>query len=122
MNGRVAAFNQLLSQVQCMMRFSEWHPRSGASQSWHVLLLQRRPSIGGANGPPGLRHAEPYAANTTAALLAQGGWPVLLARCGDALMLHLLLHASIFAPLPNGCLLQLSGLPAVEVKLDTLTV
>ena len=43
--------------------------------------------------------------------------PVLLARCGDTLMLHLLLHASLFAPLPNGCLLQLSGPPAVEVQL-----
>jgi hypothetical protein len=40
---------------------------------------------------------------------------VLLSRCGDALMLHLLLHASVFAPLPGGCLLQLSGLPAAEV-------
>jgi hypothetical protein len=41
---------------------------------------------------------------------------VLLSRCGDALMLHLLLHASVFAPLPGGCLLQLSGLPAAEVR------
>lgn len=41
---------------------------------------------------------------------------MLLSRCGDAPMLHLLLHASVFAPLPNGCLLQLSGLPAVEVR------
>ena len=40
---------------------------------------------------------------------------MLLSRCGDALMLHLLLHASVFAPLPGGCLLQLSGLPAAEV-------
>lgn len=39
----------------------------------------------------------------------------LLERCGDAIMLHLLKHASLFAPLPNGCLLQLSGIPAWEV-------
>lgn len=39
--------------------------------------MQRRPSIGAAGGPPGLRHAEAYAANTTAATLAQGPWPVI---------------------------------------------
>lgn len=48
-------------------------------------------------------------------MAACGPCQVLLSRCGDALMLHLLLHASVFAPLPGGCLLQLSGLPAAEV-------
>ena len=77
---------------------------------------QRRPSVGGVGGHTGLRHAEAYAANTTAEQLRRGAWPALLARCGDALMLHLLLHASLFAPLPNGCLLQLSGPAAADVR------
>ncbi len=72
--------------------------------------------MGSAAGQIGLRHAEAVAANTTAATLLSGGWPALLTCCGDAVLLHLLLHASVFGPLPNGCLLQLAGLPAVEVR------
>lgn len=48
-------------------------------------------------------------------MLAGAPWERLLSRCGDAVMLHTLLHASLFAPLPRGCLLQLSGPPAAEV-------
>jgi len=85
-----------------------------------LALAQRRPSVGGAGSARGsnMRHAEAYAANTTAAVLKSGAWPRLLSRCGDDLMLHLLLHASLFASLPNACLLQLSGLPAAEVRAD----
>lgn len=41
-----------------------------------TCFLQRRPSIGAAGMAPGLRHAESVAANTTAATLAAGAWPV----------------------------------------------
>lgn len=30
-------------------------------------------------------------------------------------MLHLLMHVTIFVPLPNGCYLQVTGLPAAQV-------
>ena len=39
-------------------------------------------------------------------------WQLLLSRIGDVLMLHLLMHAAIFKPLPNSCFLQLTGVPA----------
>jgi hypothetical protein len=49
------------------------------------------------------------AATPTAEALRSSEWRQLHARVGDELMLHLLLHAAIFAPLPNGCYLQLAG-------------
>jgi hypothetical protein len=65
--------------------------------------------------------ASPYGTsrriNTTVAQLEGPAWQTLLERCGDAIMLHLLKHASLFAPLPSDCLLQLSGTPVVEVFL-----
>ncbi|KAK3276360.1 hypothetical protein CYMTET_15561 [Cymbomonas tetramitiformis] len=42
-------------------------------------------------------------------------WGHLLARVGDAVMQHLLTHASIFAPLPNACFLQVAGPPIFSV-------
>jgi hypothetical protein len=42
-------------------------------------------------------------------------WQQLLARIGDTLMLHLLLHTSIFLPLPNNSFLQVVGKPMHEV-------
>lgn len=43
-------------------------------------------------------------------------WQLLLQRVGDAIMLHLLLHCSIFLPLPNNSFLQAAGLPIHEVR------
>ena len=42
-------------------------------------------------------------------------WGLLLAWIGDSLMLHLLVHASIFVQLPNGCYLQVTGQPINKV-------
>ena len=44
-------------------------------------------------------------------------WQLLLSRIGDVLMLHLLMHAAIFKPLPNSCFLQLTGIPADQVSI-----
>ena len=65
---------------------------------------------------PGLQSSEAYYPNTTARLLRGAPWARLLSRIGDALMMHLLLHGSIFLPLPNGCFLQASGMPAPQVR------
>ncbi len=64
---------------------------------------------------PGLHHAEAYYPNTTAAALRGPPWQRLLSRVGDGVMMHLLLHCSLFLPLPNGCFLQASGTPLAQV-------
>ena len=63
----------------------------------------------------GLRTVEAFYPNTTANLLRHHAWERLLACIGDAAMLHLLQHASLFQPAPNGSWLQLSGAPAAQV-------
>ena len=82
------------------------------------MLLQRRPSmvaISSHGFVPGLHHAEAYYPNTTAAALRGLAWQRLLSRVGDGVMMHLLLHCSLFLPLPNGCFLQASGTPVAQV-------
>lgn len=49
-------------------------------------------------------------------LLQGPGWRALLGRVGDTLMLHLLLHCSVFLPLPNNSYLQVAGPPIHEVR------
>ena len=44
-------------------------------------------------------------------------WQLLLSRIGDVLMLHLLMHAAIFKPLPNSCFLQLTGVSADQASI-----
>ena len=70
---------------------------------------------------PGLHHAEAYYPNTTAAALRGAPWQRLLSRVGDGVMMHLLLHCSLFLPLPNGCFLQASGTPVAQVRTSTAT-
>jgi hypothetical protein len=50
-----------------------------------------------------------------AALLAPE-WSTLLSRVGDELMLALLLHGAVFAPLPGGNYVQLAGTPVHTVR------
>lgn len=79
-----------------------------------LCLLQRRPSSK-AQFVQGLHRTEAYYPNTTIKQLRQPSWQLLLSRIGDSLMLHLLMHVTIFVPLPNGCYLQVNGLPAAQV-------
>lgn len=79
-----------------------------------LCLLQRRPSSK-AQYVQGLHRTEAYYPNTTIKQLKQTSWQLLLSRIGDSLMLHLLMHVTIFVPLPNGCYLQVTGLPAAQV-------
>ena len=53
--------------------------------------------------------------NTTTHSLCSGPWEQLLSIIGDAAMLHLLLHTTLFQALPNGCFLQLTGPPVSKV-------
>ena len=55
------------------------------------------------------------AANTTTAQLQGQAWQLLLSRVGDTLMLFLLMHTSLFLPLPHGCYLQASGTCIAQV-------
>ena len=55
--------------------------------------------------------------NTTTDLLKGEAWQLLLSRIGDTLMLFLLMHTSLFLPLPNGCFLQVTGASIAEVNL-----
>lgn len=77
-------------------------------------LVQKRPSSRAAP-TVGLFGAEAYHCNTTTELLKGEAWQLLLSRIGDILMLYLLMHTSLFLPLPNGCFLQLTGVSVAEV-------
>ncbi|KAF9565414.1 hypothetical protein CPC08DRAFT_630060 [Agrocybe pediades] len=51
--------------------------------------------------------------NTVITAFQAPDWEALLERIGEDAMLHLLMDTSIFIPLPNGCLCQLTGEPAL---------
>ncbi|KAH9178166.1 hypothetical protein EDB89DRAFT_1843960 [Lactarius sanguifluus] len=51
--------------------------------------------------------------NTIVTALQGSDWERLLGRTGASAMLHLLTEASIFVPLPNECLCQMTGTPLV---------
>ena len=77
-----------------------------------TACVQRRAAAGRAGGQAGSRPSgEMHAGegNSTAAQLEGGAWQLLLSRVGDTLMLFLLMHTSIFLPLPHGCFLQAAG-------------
>jgi len=76
--------------------------------------VQKRPSSRVAP-TVGLFGTEAYHCNTTTELLKGEAWQLLLSRIGDILMLYLLMHTSLFLPLPNGCFLQVTGVPIAEV-------
>ena len=81
-----------------------------------VVFLQKRPSSRPAHSV-GLFGTEAHHPNTTTDLLKGEPWQLLLSRIGDTLMLYLLMHTSLFLPLPNGCFLQVTGPPIAEVSL-----
>lgn len=66
--------------------------------------------------------AESCHLNSSVEILRGEPWQLLLSRIGDALMLHLLMHAAIFQPLPNGCFLQLTGIAVDQVLILPLHV
>lgn len=80
----------------------------------HIYAMQRRPSTR-AQYVQGLHRTEAYSPNTTIKLLTGPAWQLLLSRIGDTLMLHLLMHTTLFTPVFNGSLLQLSGMPVSQV-------
>jgi hypothetical protein len=71
----------------------------------------RRDGGGQGERRVGPRGCECVTANAAVDVLQRTVWETLLSRIGDAAMLHLLSHAFIFWPLPNGCYLQLAGAP-----------
>ena len=81
--------------------------------------LQKRPSSRAAP-TVGLFGTEAHHANTTTDLLKGEAWQLLLSRIGDTLMLFLLMHTSLFLPLPNGCFLQVTGASIAEVSQSVL--
>ena len=82
----------------------------------HIALPQKRPAPGGQQVAGGVMStAEAYYPNSLTAQLLGPPWRLLLSRIGDTLMLYLLVHASLFARLPNGCALQLTGPPLQQV-------
>lgn len=81
-----------------------------------VCDLQKRPSSRTVQSV-GLFGTEAHHMNTTTDLLKGEAWQLLLSRIGDTLMLFLLMHTSLFLPLPNGCFLQVTGESIAEVNL-----
>lgn len=79
-------------------------------------VLQKKPAKKRGEEASGVT-AEANHSNSSIEVLKSEPWQLLLSRIGDALMLHLLMHAAIFKPLPNGCFLQLTGAPADQVNL-----
>ena len=80
------------------------------------VCKQRRPSSK-AQYVQGLHRTEAYYPNTTTKLLKGAAWQLLLSRIGDSIMLHLLMNASIFLLMANGCYLQVTGAPVTQVDL-----
>ena len=80
------------------------------------VCKQRRPSSK-AQYVQGLHRTEAYYPNTTTKLLKGAAWQLLLSRIGDSIMLHLLMNASIFLHMANGCYLQVTGTPVTQVDL-----
>jgi hypothetical protein len=81
------------------------------------MLLQKVPGSRNSSSHTGLYHAQlvaPGAGGNASALLSSE-WCQLLSRIGDELMLSLLLHCSIFSPLPGNNMLQLTGRPVSMV-------
>lgn len=56
------------------------------------------------------------ASNTSAKDLRGPAWQLLLTRIGEPLMMYLLTACSVFAPLPNGCHIQLCGKPVNQAS------
>ncbi|OCH93030.1 hypothetical protein OBBRIDRAFT_704175, partial [Obba rivulosa] len=54
--------------------------------------------------------------NTIVAALHAPEWELLYHRIGEDTMFHLLTATSIFMPLPNKCLCQMTGEPIVNLK------
>jgi hypothetical protein len=79
-------------------------------------VLQKKPAKKRGAESSGFME-EAYHINSSIEVLKSEPWQLLLSRIGDTLMLHLLMHAAIFKPLPNGCFLQLTGIPADQVNL-----
>lgn len=69
----------------------------------------------------GMRLAEEEHPNTCNNLLTQAAWERLLSRIGDAFMLYLIMHTSIFVPLANSCYLQVAGRPLAQVQTLSLS-
>ena len=67
---------------------------------------------GGLRNLPGV---ENYLPNTLHTELETPAWRLLHERIGDDAMAHLLSHCALFAPLPNRCLMQLSGVALTEL-------
>ncbi|KAF9446604.1 hypothetical protein P691DRAFT_611900, partial [Macrolepiota fuliginosa MF-IS2] len=49
--------------------------------------------------------------NTIVTALLSPEWEILLQKVGIAVVLHILVDASVFVSLPNGCLCQMTGEP-----------
>ncbi|KAK9842467.1 hypothetical protein WJX81_001464 [Elliptochloris bilobata] len=92
------------SQAEVVKRAVEVLVCSSCKSS-NLLCLGFRKSMHGA---------EQRFPNTTTPTLCAPPWPLLLSRLGDTLMLYLLLHATIFVPLPNCCYLQVAGPPVAQ--------
>ncbi|KAG6546743.1 hypothetical protein Mapa_011932 [Marchantia paleacea] len=109
----VVSFEQRWTQQQIVERVIELQFRQEAKPS-HVLCSgyrKLRPSLIGSSrrrAPVGL---ECLYGNAAVDIVNSESWKVLLSRVGDLVMLHILSHAAVFTPLPNDCLLQISGAP-----------
>ncbi|EIW57607.1 uncharacterized protein TRAVEDRAFT_106738, partial [Trametes versicolor FP-101664 SS1] len=57
-----------------------------------------------------------YFVNTIITALQGPTWQTLLERIGEDAMFHLLVDTSIFVPLPNGCLCQMTGEAIVNLR------
>ncbi|BBN17278.1 telomerase reverse transcriptase [Marchantia polymorpha subsp. ruderalis] len=107
------SFEQRWTQQQIVERVIELQFRQEVKPS-HVLCSgyrKLRPSLIGSSrrrAPVGL---ECLYGNAAVDIVNSSSWKVLLSRVGDLVMLHILSHAAIFTPLPNDCLLQISGAP-----------
>ncbi|KJE96616.1 hypothetical protein CAOG_06915 [Capsaspora owczarzaki ATCC 30864] len=110
---RGADFSQSCTQEELLNRLLELLFRE--HQPSHVLAPGYRKMrnndkvLGTVNSLYGV---ENYFPNTTLNYLKTLPWELLLARMGDSVVLHLLLSASVFVRLNNGCYMQVSGAPA----------
>ena len=86
------------------------------AQQSTLIVMQRKPPSRQREAGLG-RATETCHLNSSVEILKSEAWQLLLSRIGDAMMLHLLMHAAIFKPLPNGCFLQIAGTAVDQVLL-----
>ena len=104
------------SQLSSQPSGSSHGPISVPPTILHLAGAMQRTPFSAATHVQSMPEVEAVQLNSTTQSLCGVPWEQLLSIVGDAAMLLLLLHTTLFQALPNGCFLQLTGVPAPKVQ------